>query len=283
MSTPTPQSTPPSTPTPSTPPSRPSTPDIPTILLTTYPPILALMSLEHHLLSPTPPPPFHPSPYALCPLCLKSELSLAGIPPVHRSLPREPALLLPCGHLVGFACWNTYLNIRPDEGVRPASCPLAGCGAPLAYAVCECEFDAHELRGWIPWNARIGGDVVGLREGVEGMAGGLPEVDGDGKPRVPGRCRDCVWGAVERGKGEADEAAGRARRAGEREAVMRVLGDREGGRRAREERAVAEAERVLGLKVVMGLMEREFVPREVRGRAAWRCRGCRKVKGLVKT
>ncbi|KAK0746958.1 hypothetical protein B0T18DRAFT_429819 [Schizothecium vesticola] len=102
------------------------------------------MSLEHTHFSPSPPT-FHPTPYALCPLCTISELSLAGLPPVDPSRAREPALLLPCGHLVGAKCWTLYSLQVPDS--EPVCCPLAGCRTPLTFPVCGCAFEPHPLRG----------------------------------------------------------------------------------------------------------------------------------------
>lgn len=243
-------------------PSRPPAPHHPptpspytTNLLTTYPPIRTLMSLEHTLLSPTPLT-HHPAPYALCPICLTSELSLAGIPPVDPSRAREPALLLPCSHLVGAKCWTLYSLQIPDSEL--VCCPIAGCRTPLNFPVCGCGFEPYLLRGWVPYTKRMEWAVPGLRESVEGMAEGLPKLGQDGRPKVPRRCGECVWAGIERERGEAQ-------RAGER------------GRGAREaERMVAEAERVMAWRVVGGMVEREFERREVEGRGVWRCKGCRR-------
>lgn len=215
------------------------------------------MSLEHTLFSPTPPT-YHPTPYALCPLCLTSELSLAGIPPADPSRRREPTLLLPCSHLVGAKCWILYSLQIPDSD--PVCCPIAGCRTLLNFPVCGCGFEPYPLRGWVPYTERMGYEVPGLWESVEGMAEGLPKVGADGRPRVPGRCGECMWGGVERGRGEAKRAGERGRGNGVGEA----------------EREVAEAERAMAWRVVGGMVEREFERGEVEGRAVWRCKGCRR-------
>lgn len=99
-----------------------------------------------------------------------------------------------------------------------------------------------------------------MRESVEGMAEGLPKLGQDGRPRVPGRCGECVWAGIERGRGEAKSAGERGRENGVREA----------------ERMVVEAERAMAWRVVGGLVEREFGRGEVEGRGVWRCKGCRR-------